>query len=57
VSDSLLSAHPDIATIEKSSKPITKKLIFFIIFTSILFTSFSGNWIQAHRNHFLISSP
>lgn len=27
--------HPDIATIEKSSKPITKKLIFFILSTSI----------------------
>ena len=31
VSDVLLLVHPDIATTDISSKPITKKLIFFII--------------------------
>jgi hypothetical protein len=31
VLDVLLLVHPDIATIDKSSKPITKKLILFIV--------------------------
>lgn len=36
VLDVLLLVHPDIATIDKSSKPITKKLIFFIVLPQTL---------------------